>query len=103
MAKYKLPGLQPRLKPLTSHQSKRNWGQGRGGRPWRRLRAEILARDQYTCRHCGRIGGQLEVDHIINTAQGGTDDKSNLQTLCRDCHQTKTQAEARVGGVQQFF
>ncbi|TWV80433.1 AAA family ATPase [Moraxella sp. VT-16-12] len=91
----KLPTLQPRLKPATTHTPKRNWGKGRGGRPWRRLKDEILARDLYTCQHCGRVGGQLELDHIVNTANGGTDDPSNLQILCHDCHKVKTQAESR--------
>ncbi len=83
----KLPTLQPRLKPVQSHTPKKNWGKGRGGRPWRKLRDEILARDNYTCQACGRVGGELEIDHIINTAQGGTDDITNLQTLCKPCHQ----------------
>ena len=91
----KLATLQPRLKPATTHTPKRNWGKGRGGRPWRRLKDEILARDLYTCQHCGRVGGQLELDHIVNTANGGTDDPSNLQILCHDCHKVKTQAESQ--------
>ena len=70
----KLPTLKPRLQPTktTTHTPKQNWGKGRGGRPWRRLKDEILLRDMYTCQHCGRVGGQLELDHIINIAQGGT-------------------------------
>lgn len=103
MAKYKLPGLQPRLKPLTSHQSKRNWGKGREGRAWRRLRAKMLVRDNYTCQLCGRVGGRLELDHIVNKAVGGTDDETNLQILCYQCHKTKTQSESKAGGVQQFL
>lgn len=103
MAKYKLPGLQPRLKPLTSHQSKRNWGKGREGRAWRRLRAKMLVRDNYTCQCCGRVGGRLELDYIVNKAVGGTDDKTNLQILCYQCHKTKTQSESKAGGVLQFL
>lgn len=103
MAKYKLPGLQPRLKPLTSHQSKRNWGKGREGRAWRRLRAKMLVRDNYTCQCCGRVGGRLELDHIVNRAVGGTDDKANLQILCYQCHKIKTQSESKAGGVLQFL
>ncbi|AWY20093.1 HNH endonuclease [Moraxella bovis] len=99
----KLSTLQPRLKPTTAQTPKKNWGQGRGGRAWRRLRDEILARDSYTCQCCGRVGGRLELDHIVNVAQGGTNDKSNLQILCHSCHKTKTQSESRAGGVQQFL
>jgi 5-methylcytosine-specific restriction protein A len=98
----KLSTLQPRLKPTTAHTPKKNWGQGRGGRAWRKLRDEILARDNYTCQCCGRVGGRLELDHIVNVAQGGTDDKSNLQILCHTCHKTKTQSESQAGGIKQF-
>lgn len=70
------------------------WGSGRGGRPWRRKRDAILLRDRYTCQQCGHIGTDVEVDHIVNVAQGGTDDDANLQTLCIPCHKTKTASES---------
>jgi 5-methylcytosine-specific restriction protein A len=71
------------------------WGSGRGGRPWRRKRAAILLRDRYTCQQCGHIGMDLEVDHIINVARGGTDDDENLQALCIPCHKSKTASESQ--------
>lgn len=99
----KLSTLKPKLKSdntlpsclKNSAQSPKNWGKSRGGRPWRRLKDEILARDNYTCQCCGRVGGKLELDHIINLAQGGTDDKDNLQILCHACHKQKTQDESQ--------
>lgn len=99
----KLGSLPPRLKPTQSHTPKRNWGKGREGRAWRRLRAKMLVRDNYTCQCCGRVGGRLELDHIVNKAVGGTDDKTNLQILCYQCHKTKTQSESKAGGVLQFL
>lgn len=91
-----LPTLKPRiamlpdrLKGSRSVEAKvLNYGQGRGGRPWRRLRARILLRDQYTCQLCFRVcmDHDLDVDHITPLAQGGTDDPANLRTLCRPCH-----------------
>jgi 5-methylcytosine-specific restriction protein A len=74
-----------------------SWGSGRGGRPWRRKRAAILLRDEYTCQACGVITSQLEVDHIINRARGGSDDEENLQALCIPCHKLKTAAESAEG------
>lgn len=64
------------------------YGQGRGGRPWRRLRDRILLRDRYTCQLCQRVclPNDLDCDHVIAKAKGGTDDPSNLRALCRPCH-----------------
>ncbi len=39
----------------------------------------------------------VEVDHIIPKALGGTDERSNLQGLCRSHHSAKTMRE-RVAG-----
>lgn len=79
-----------------------NWGKGRGGRPWRRLREQVLQRDCYTCQHCGRVclSENLCADHIINRARGGTDNLANLQTLCNECHTFKTANESKGGGVE---
>jgi 5-methylcytosine-specific restriction enzyme A len=35
----------------------------------------------------------LTVDHIIPKARGGTDDRENLQVLCRPCNSTKAAAD----------
>lgn len=40
----------------------------------------------------------LQADHIIPRAQGGKDDRSNLQTLCSDCHIEKTNRENGLFG-----
>lgn len=89
---------------MTTHQPKSRWGNGRGGRPWTRLRLQVFTRDLFTCRHCGQVfdSKDLECDHIINTAQGGTDDLQNLQTLCKPCHQTKTNLESQAGGIKKI-
>lgn len=57
-------------------------------------RFAILKRDGYRCRLCGassRNGAdvQLEVDHITPRARGGTNDPSNLWTLCFACNRGK--------------
>ena len=87
--KPRIATLPDRLKGSGSVEAKvLNYGQGRGGRPWRRLRARILLRDGYTCQSCQRVflEHHLDVDHIIPKADGGTDDPANLRTLCRPCH-----------------
>jgi phage terminase large subunit-like protein len=37
------------------------------------------------------------VDHIVERRDGGTDDESNLQTLCSSCHSRKTLKRTRAG------
>ena len=56
------------------------------------LRVQVLARDSYRCRMCGRSSDEvaLEVDHVVPVASGGTDELSNLATLCRDCNVGKS-------------
>lgn len=68
------------------------------GNVWIKLRARILLRDRGLCQVCesaGRITPATEVDHRIAKSQGGTDDDTNLQSICRECHATKTARERR--------
>lgn len=73
-------------------------GRGRGGRPWRRLRDQVMERDRYLCQPCHRKARAMPasaVDHIIPEAEGGTTTPGNLEAICGSCHQAKTQDEAR--------
>jgi 5-methylcytosine-specific restriction endonuclease McrA len=57
-----------------------------------RIRYEVLSRDDYRCQNCGRDvsdGVKLVVDHMLPVDWGGTNDISNLQTLCEECNQGK--------------
>ena len=63
------------------------------GYQWQKLRKNILARDDYLCVMClqrGILTPATDVDHIVQKADGGTDDWDNLQSLCKDCHKDKT-------------
>ena len=42
-------------------------------------------RDEYRCRKC-RSRTRLEVHHIVQRKDGGSDRPDNLVTLCHDCH-----------------
>ena len=51
----------------------------------------VFERDNYHCQSCGQTGRKIEltIDHIIPLATGGSNDISNLQTLCRCCNTKK--------------
>ena len=51
---------------------------------WRQLHAEILKRDGYRCRYCGRKAHQ--VDHVRPRKRGGGDVEDNLVACCRWCN-----------------
>jgi 5-methylcytosine-specific restriction protein A len=61
------------------------------GYSWQQRRARIIQRDP-VCASCKRAWS-TEVDHVQPKAQGGTDDETNLQGLCKPCHSTKTARE----------
>jgi hypothetical protein len=58
----------------------------------KRLRYEVLRRDNHTCRYCGASAPDvpLTVDHVVPTTLGGTDDPGNLVAACRDCNSGKS-------------
>lgn len=58
----------------------------------KRVRFEVLRRDDYTCRYCGGKAPdvRLTVDHVIPDVLGGPDDPSNLVTACVDCNSGKS-------------
>lgn len=57
-----------------------------------RLRFEILKRDNFTCRYCGRKppGVILQVDHILAVRDGGLNIPENLVTACKECNAGKS-------------
>ena len=58
---------------------------------WRRLRLEVIRRDNWRCRRCGRYaaaGGPPEVHHLTPAEADPARffDPANLETRCRECH-----------------
>lgn len=58
---------------------------------WESRRRNVYSRDNYTCQNCGANGGtrgsaELHAHHIVPKSKGGSHKKSNLVTLCRECH-----------------
>lgn len=58
----------------------------------RRLRFEILKRDNHTCRYCGASAPdvKLTVDHVVPTTLGGNDEPTNLVAACQPCNAGKS-------------
>lgn len=72
----------------------------------KRVRYEVLKRDNYTCRYCGAKPPEavITVDHVTPVALGGTDDPENLVAACRDCNYGKAStapADPLVADVRQ--
>lgn len=93
-----------RLKPHTQMRDKRAAARptaserGYCDKAWFSIRQLVLVRDSYACRACGRVcvgKREAQVDHVLPKRMGGTDEISNLQTLCIRCHSQKTYREGR--------
>lgn len=75
--------------PSLANPNIRHWGYQRGANyGFENTKAKVLWRDGYTCQHCKgkHKDSKLEVHHIIFRSQGGSDEESNLITLCHTCH-----------------
>lgn len=80
-----------------SNWTKRTSRQARGyGADHDRMRATVLV-EEPVCRICAERGAVTPTtiaDHIVPKAEGGSDERTNYQGLCRACHTVKTSTEA---------
>ncbi|WP_296747180.1 RecQ family ATP-dependent DNA helicase [Mesorhizobium sp.] len=55
---------------------------------WREIRLQVLERDNHRCVSCSTPVRSAEADihHLLPRSMGGTDELSNLITLCDGCH-----------------
>lgn len=75
--------------PSLANPKIKHWGYQKGANyGFENTKAMVLNRDNYTCQYCKgkHKDSKLEVHHIVFRSQGGSDEESNLITLCRTCH-----------------
>ena len=84
-------GNEPRTKGM-----KKDMSQWYANKKWRRVRASYIQRNPL-CKQCdseGLLKGAEVVDHITPISQGGSEYAlSNLQSLCKVCHDKKSRRE----------
>jgi 5-methylcytosine-specific restriction protein A len=61
---------------------------GLSGGAWDTLRRKVLARDRGTCYLCDRPGAN-QVDHLVEVADGGSNDLTNLASCHAGCHERR--------------
>jgi 5-methylcytosine-specific restriction endonuclease McrA len=74
---------------------------------WKEIRQKVLERDNWKCRVCGmtnsehieKFGFGLHVHHIIPRLKNGSNEPSNLISLCNDCHIKAERGELSISDV----
>lgn len=75
--------------PSLANPKIKHWGYQKGiNYGFENTKSMVLNRDNYTCQCCKgkHKDSKLEVHHIVFRRQGGSDEESNLITLCHTCH-----------------
>lgn len=75
--------------PSLVNENVRHWGYQKGTNyGFENTKAMVLNRDNYTCQYCKgkHKDSKLEVHHIVFRSKHGSDEESNLITLCHTCH-----------------
>ena len=64
----------------------------------KRVKILLTERDGRRCNHCKKEFGlnSLTIDHVVRLVKNGSNDLSNLQLLCIECHQVKTAEEHKA-------
>jgi hypothetical protein len=56
------------------------------------IKMRVVRRDNHTCQHCGKQlkDDEVEFDHIIPIAKGGSSEEHNIRLTCFDCNRDKS-------------
>ncbi len=85
--------------PSLANLKIRHWGYQKGANyGFENTKAMVLNRDNYSCQYCKgkHKDSKLEVHHIVFRSQGGSDEGSNLITLCHTCHKNLHSGKIRL-------
>lgn len=57
-----------------------------------KIKMRVVRRDNYTCLSCGKhlLDNEIEFDHIIPVAKGGSSEEQNIRLTCFDCNRSKS-------------
>ena len=62
-------------------------------------RRAILARDGRRCQYCGRVEGELTIDHVLPRSRGGATSWVNCVAACVACNQRKGNRTPEEAGM----
>jgi 5-methylcytosine-specific restriction endonuclease McrA len=73
--------------PFTETEERRRIGR----RIPRHIMMRVVRRDNNQCQLCGKVlkDDEIEFDHIIPVALGGSSEEQNLRVACFDCNRSK--------------
>ncbi|MEZ4296620.1 MAG: HNH endonuclease [Polyangiaceae bacterium] len=71
-------------------------------RPVKFSRANVFARDGYSCQYCGlrKTARELNYDHVVPRVQGGKTGWENIVTSCYDCNGRKKGRTPEQAGMK---
>lgn len=57
-----------------------------------KTKMRVVRRDNYTCQHCGKhlLDNEVEFDHVIPHAKGGSSEEHNIRLTCFECNRSKS-------------
>ena len=90
----------------TEHSGTKPWNQPEAprvrGRELQRRRTRLFQRSPLCvlCLAKGITRAATIRDHVVPLAEGGSDDETNEQAICLECHAFKTQQESQRGRLR---
>lgn len=59
----------------------------------------VLRRDGHTCQYCGRLDGEMTMDHVLPLSRGGQTVWTNVVTACVPCNRRKANHTPEEAGM----